>query len=86
MSFFIGGSLNGAKVDSSHILNNENRIENTLKVKLGSPSEKEYYFKVKVNFNGTVKSYFILDGEEPIKHRDLIIELWDDVETDIYAI
>lgn len=51
-----------------------------------SPSEKEYYFKVKVNFNGTVKSYFILDGEEPIKHRDLIIELWDDVETDIYAI
>ena len=48
MSFFIGGSLNGTKVDSSHTLNNENRIEKILKVKLGSPSEKEYYAKVKV--------------------------------------
>lgn len=86
MSFFIGGSLSGNKVDSSHILNNANRIENILRVKLGSQNEKEYYSKVKVSFNGTVKSYFILDGEEPVRHRDLIIKLWDGVETDIYAI
>lgn len=83
MTFFIGGKFDGDAVG----------IEDLHKSEVGksygsgfSKRPVECYVRTKVNFNGNIKTFYILDGEHPSAFKKEIVELWDQVETEVYAI
>lgn len=84
MTFYIGGHMSGSLVETEEKDKAQILISHSPYTGLSRPVY--VYVRRKVSFQGTVKSFYILEAEEPIDHRDLILELWDQVETDIYVI
>ncbi|MDC5618190.1 hypothetical protein OIN82_14300 [Acinetobacter baumannii] len=84
MTYFIGGSQNGMQVASEDM--HKNKICDFGEKLKTVGQQRKYYRKLQISFHGTVKTFFIIDGKTPMGCRDQIIELWDQVKTDIYAI
>lgn len=84
MTYYIGGTWNGQQVSNEEMINSE-IID--FGEKLNSVGhQRKIYRKMQVSFHGTVKTFYVIEGKNPIDFRDQIIDLWDQVKTDIYAI
>ncbi|MGB8808430.1 MAG: hypothetical protein WCD17_03575 [Acinetobacter calcoaceticus] len=84
MTYFIGGSWSGQEVAVEKMHNSE-IVDFDEKLSFIGQQRKSYR-KLQVSYHGTVKTFFIIEGKKPIDFRDQIIDLWDEVKTDIYAI
>lgn len=84
MTYYIGGSKSGQQV-ASEDMHNSAICDFGEKLKVVG-QERKYYRKMQISFHGTIKTFFVIEGKKPIDCRDQIIELWDQVKTDVYAI
>ncbi|AWL18579.1 hypothetical protein DIW83_05820 [Acinetobacter nosocomialis] len=84
MTYYIGGSKSGQQVAFEDMHNSE--ICDFGEKLRAFDQQRKYYRKLQISFHGTVKTFFVIDGKKPIDCRDQIIDLWDQVKTDVYAI
>ncbi|MBS5201527.1 MAG: hypothetical protein KHY99_15265 [Acinetobacter sp.] len=84
MSYYIGGSKNGQQVSFEDMHKDDICDFGEKLSSIGQ--QRKFYRKLQISYHGTVKTFFIIDGKKPIESRDQIIDLWDQVKTDIYAI
>ncbi|MBJ9956087.1 hypothetical protein LF296_11720 [Acinetobacter vivianii] len=84
MTFYIGGHMSGSLVETEEM--DKAQILKPYSPYTGIARPVCVYARRQISFQGTVKSFYILETEEPIVHRDQILALWDQVETDIYVI
>ncbi|SDY60280.1 hypothetical protein [Acinetobacter kyonggiensis] len=84
MTYFIGGNWNGQNVPLEELHKNE--ITDFGEKSKGISLNRKLYKKTKINLLGTTKIFYLIEGSKPIDHRDQIIDLWDKVETETYAI
>lgn len=86
MTYFIGGNFSGQVVDQKHLDSKDPVVSKSYGAHTGMTRPRESYIRTSVSSEGNVKTFYIIDGSKPIDHRDQIIDLWDEVETDVYAI
>lgn len=84
MTYFIGGSISGQPVPVEEL--HKDAICDVNEKMRFAGQERKYYRKLQISFHGTVKTFYVIDGKKPIDFRDQIIDLWDQVKTDVYAI
>ncbi|WP_368568161.1 hypothetical protein [Acinetobacter nosocomialis] len=84
MTYFIGGSWDGKQVPIEEMINSE--IVDFGEKLNSVGKQRKIYRKMQVSFHGTIKTFYIIEGKNPIDFRDQIIDLWDQVKTDVYAI
>ncbi|MGI1795238.1 hypothetical protein [Acinetobacter sp. YH12041] len=84
MLFYVGGHLNGQEVSFEDSCNK--RVGKPFGPRTGISRPVEYYSRKQINHNGTIKSFYILDGINPQEHREQILQIWNSVDTDVYAI
>lgn len=86
MTFFIGGKFSGTAVGVREIQRGDLVILKPYGSHTGMERPQERYVRTKINLNGDIKTFYILDGEHPSAFKKEIVELWDQVETEVYAI
>ena len=84
MQFFIGGHHCSAQVDPKD--ENKNSICMLYGPRTGMERRKEIYQRLQISLNGTIKTFFVVSGENPANYKQQILALWDQVETDVYPI
>lgn len=86
MTYFIGGNSSGQLVERKHLDCKDQSISMPFGPLSGMKRPEDRYLRRSVSFHGTIKTFYLIEGSKPIDHRDQIIDLWDKVETDVYAI
>ncbi|AUM25908.1 hypothetical protein [Acinetobacter pittii] len=86
MSLFIGGHHHGQLLSKDESDLKLESIPKQYGSKTGMQRPTESYIRTQVSFHGEVKTFYIISGKQPIEMRDEIINLWDQVKSDIYAI
>lgn len=86
MSLFIGGHHHGQLLSKDESDLKLESIPKQYGSKTGMQRPTESYIRTQVIFHGEVKTFYIISGKQPIEMRDEIINLWDQVKSDIYAI
>ena len=84
MLFYVGGHLNGQEVSSEDSF--KKQVGKPFGLKTGMSRPVEYYSRKQINHNGTIKSFYILNGIDPQEYREQILQIWNIVDTDVYAI
>ena len=86
MTFFVGGKFGGTAVGVDKVQRGDLVISKPYGSHTGMERPQECYVRTKINLNGDIKTFYILDGKHPSVFRSEIIELWNRVETEVYAI
>ncbi|MCT9288098.1 hypothetical protein KTH76_02170 [Acinetobacter baumannii] len=86
MTLFIGGHHHGQFLSKDESDLKLESIPKQYGPRTGMQRPTESYFTTQVSFQGEVKTFYIISGKQPIEMRDEILDLWDQVKSDIYAI
>lgn len=84
MTYFIGGTLHGKKVPQDKLY--DTNIPDWEEKLTTIAAKRKSYKPLKISFEGTIKTFFIIEGAQPIDFRSEILELWTNVPTEVYAI
>jgi len=83
-TYYIGGVYNGQIVEPSHLGSEE--ILKFIEEFTAQDKETLLYKRVQINKDGTIKSFYLLEGAEPANYKELILNIWSDVPVDVYGI
>ena len=86
MTLFIGGHQHGQFLSKDELDLKPESIPKQYGPRTCMQRPTESYYRTQVSFHGEVKTFYIISGKQPIEMRDEIINLWDQVKSDIYAI
>ncbi|EET82085.1 hypothetical protein NVT87_13530 [Acinetobacter radioresistens] len=83
-TYYIGGVYNGQVVEPSHLGSEE--ILKFIEEFTAQDKETLLYKRVQINKDGTIKSFYLLEGAEPADYKELILNIWLNVPVDVYGI
>ncbi|EXE15308.1 hypothetical protein J559_0879 [Acinetobacter sp. 983759] len=83
-TYYIGGLYNGQMVEPSHLGSEE--ILKFIEEFTAQDKETLLYKRVQINKEGTIKSFYLLEGAEPADYKELILNIWSNVPVDVYGI
>ncbi|MEN8381594.1 hypothetical protein [Acinetobacter radioresistens] len=83
-TYYIGGVYNGQVVELSHLGSEE--ILKFIEEFTAQDKETLLYKRVQINKDGTIKSFYLLEGAEPADYKELILNIWSNVPVDVYGI
>jgi hypothetical protein len=83
-TYYIGGLYNGQMVEPSHLGSEE--ILKFIEEFTAQDKETLLYKRVQINKDGTIKSFYLLEGAEPADYKELILNIWSNVAVDVYGI
>ena len=86
MTYFIGGNSDSEHVSQNDLDQGSTRILKQYGSTNGMSRSSEIYDRTKVSINGDIKTFYIISGKHPKIFKETIVRLWDEVETEVYAL